>query len=45
MPPRADVIGVDRRLPQLPLTAVDGTRVDVAGLRGKVLLLNFFSSW
>jgi tetratricopeptide (TPR) repeat protein len=36
---------VDRRLPDLALTGLDGRPVDVSALRGKVLLLNFFSSW
>jgi hypothetical protein len=36
---------VDRPLPPLQLTALDGTRFDAGSLRGKVLLLNFFSSW
>jgi hypothetical protein len=36
---------VDRALPALTLTTVDGKRYDAAGLRGKVLLLNFFASW
>jgi hypothetical protein len=37
---------VDRQLPSLAITTVDGTKaIDVKALRGKVLLLNFFSSW
>jgi len=36
---------VDRPLPKLALTTVDGRPFDAAGLRGKVLLLNFFASW
>ena len=36
---------VDRPLPKLTLTTVDGRSYDTAGLRGKVLLLNFFASW
>ena len=36
---------VDRPLPKLTLTTVDGRPYDTAGLRGKVLLLNFFASW
>jgi hypothetical protein len=36
---------VDRPLPKLTLTTVDGKPYDTAGLRGKVLLLNFFASW
>jgi tetratricopeptide (TPR) repeat protein len=36
---------VDRPLPKLTLTTIDGRPYDFAGLRGKVLLLNFFSSW
>jgi hypothetical protein len=36
---------VDRPLPALKLTTVDGRPFNAAGLRGKVLLLNFFASW
>jgi len=36
---------VDRPMPRLQLTTLDGKPMDVAALRGKVLLLNFFSSW
>ena len=36
---------VDRPLPALTLTTVDGRPYDTSGLRGKVLLLNFFASW
>jgi len=36
---------VDRPLPRLPLTTVDGRPFDTAPLRGKILLLNFFASW
>ena len=36
---------VDRPLPKLTLTTVDGRPYDTSGLRGKVLLLNFFASW
>ena len=36
---------VDRPLPKLALTTVDGRPYDTSGLRGKVLLLNFFASW
>jgi hypothetical protein len=36
---------VDRPLPKLTLTTVEGRPYDTAGLRGKVLLLNFFASW
>lgn len=36
---------VDRPLPTLSLTTVDGRSYDTSGLRGKVLLLNFFASW
>lgn len=36
---------IDRPLPKLPLTTVDGRPYDSSGLRGKVLLLNFFASW
>jgi tetratricopeptide (TPR) repeat protein len=36
---------VDRPLPPLALTTMDGKPYDASGLRGKVLLLNFFASW
>jgi len=36
---------LDRPLPALALKGLDGKDVDVAALRGKVLLLNFFSAW
>lgn len=36
---------VDRPLPKLPLTTVDGRPFNTASLQGKVLLLNFFASW
>ena len=36
---------VDRPLPQLPLTALDGSPFDTRSIQGKVLLLNFFASW
>lgn len=36
---------VDRRLPALTLTTLDGRPYDLGARRGKVLLLNFFSSW
>ena len=36
---------VDKPLPALALTTIDGKPYDTAALRGKVLLLNFFASW
>ncbi|HEY6355344.1 MAG TPA: TlpA disulfide reductase family protein [Burkholderiaceae bacterium] len=36
---------VDRPLPKLTLTTVDGRPYDIAALRGKVVLLDFFASW
>ena len=36
---------VDRPLPKLTLTTVDGRPYDTKNLQGKVLLLNFFASW
>jgi hypothetical protein len=36
---------VDRPLPKLTLSTLDGRPYDTSGLRGKVLLLNFFASW
>jgi thiol-disulfide isomerase/thioredoxin len=36
---------VDRPLPKLALTTVDGKPFDATSLRGKVVLLDFFASW
>jgi tetratricopeptide (TPR) repeat protein len=36
---------IDRPLPKLALTTVDGRPYNTSSLRGKVLLLNFFASW
>jgi thiol-disulfide isomerase/thioredoxin len=36
---------VDKPLPPLALTTVDGKPYDVKSLRGKVVLLDFFASW
>ena len=36
---------VDRPLPRLALTTVDGQPFDASLLRGKVVLLDFFASW
>ena len=36
---------VDRRLPPLALQSLDGRAVQLEDFRGRVLLLNFFSSW
>jgi peroxiredoxin len=36
---------VDRPLPKLTLTTVDGRPYDASNLRGKVVLLDFFASW
>ena len=36
---------VDRPLPKLALTTVDGRPFDASTLRGKVVLLDFFASW
>lgn len=36
---------IDRRLPKLALTSIDGRPYDASSLQGKVLLLNFFASW
>jgi len=36
---------VDRPLPKLTLTTVDGKPYDIADLHGKVVLLDFFASW
>ena len=36
---------VDRPLPKLPLTTVDGKPFDASILKGKVVLLDFFASW
>ena len=36
---------IDRPLPKLALTRVDGTPFDASMLKGKVVLLDFFASW
>ena len=36
---------LDKPLPKLALTTVDGRPYDTSSQRGKVLLLNFFASW
>jgi thiol-disulfide isomerase/thioredoxin len=36
---------VDRPLPRLPLTSLEGRPYDMRSVQGKVLLLNFFASW
>jgi len=36
---------VDRPLPKLDVTTIDGRPYDTSSLRGKVLLLTFFASW
>ena len=36
---------VDRPLPRLALTTVDGKPYKTSSLQGKVILLNFFASW
>lgn len=36
---------VDRPLPALRMTTADGRPFDMASLKGKVVLLNFFASW
>ena len=36
---------VDRPLPTLALTTVDGKPFDVSSLKGKVVMLDFFASW
>ncbi|HEY1911222.1 MAG TPA: TlpA disulfide reductase family protein [Vicinamibacterales bacterium] len=36
---------VDRPLPKLALRTVDGKPYDLAALRGKIVLLDFFASW
>ena len=36
---------VNKPLPKLALTTVDGRPYDTSSMRGKVLLLNFFASW
>lgn len=36
---------LNRPLPPVALTSLDGKRIDPASFRGKTLLLNFFSSW
>ena len=36
---------IDKPLPALALTTLDGKPYRAAGLRGKIVLLNFFASW
>jgi hypothetical protein len=36
---------IDKPLPKLTLTTVDGRPYDTRSLQGKVILLNFFASW
>ena len=36
---------VDRPLPTLALTTIDGQPFDTSSLQGKIVLLNFFASW
>jgi hypothetical protein len=36
---------LDKRLPKLKLTTLDGKLYDTSSLKGRVLLLNFFASW
>jgi len=36
---------VDQPAPSIPMTDLSGKAIDIAALRGKVLLLNFFASW
>ncbi len=36
---------VDKKVPKLTLTTLDGKPFSTASLQGKVLLLNFFASW
>lgn len=36
---------VNRPLPALPLTTLDGQPFDVQSLKGKIVLLDFFASW
>jgi hypothetical protein len=36
---------VDREMPAIRVADLEGRAIDLAALRGKVLLLNFFSSW
>lgn len=36
---------VDRRLPSLPLTTLDGRPFDTGALKGKIVLMDFFASW
>lgn len=38
-------IGVDARAPDFSLTTFDGESVNLAGLRGQVVVVNFWASW
>jgi thiol-disulfide isomerase/thioredoxin len=35
----------NRRLPSMPLTTLDGRRLDLAAYRGRPLLVNFWATW
>lgn len=36
---------VDQPAPPFELTLIDGTKVDLAGLRGQVVVINFWATW
>lgn len=40
-----DRVKVGDKVPQFTVTMVDGTTVNIADLRGKVVLLNFWATW
>jgi thiol-disulfide isomerase/thioredoxin len=43
--PVAAALDTGDALPPLALSAADGTRIDLAALRGEVLLVDFWASW
>lgn len=45
LPPSAPSPLVGKRMPDFALPAVDGTKVDTAALRGKVLVVKFFANY
>ncbi|PIQ37005.1 MAG: hypothetical protein COW59_09580 [Lysobacterales bacterium CG17_big_fil_post_rev_8_21_14_2_50_64_11] len=44
-PPGLTVVGVGERLPALSWPQLDGNRVELAALRGRPLLINYWASW
>jgi cytochrome c biogenesis protein CcmG/thiol:disulfide interchange protein DsbE len=44
-PLKAGPVGLGERAPGFALTTFDGQSLDLAGLRGKVVVVNFWASW